>query len=338
LAGGFPPSSADAGVPPQADYGGGAWARTATPQPGVRRRRMPHCGFGAWSYDFGMNRRKRRPQGDYGAPQEEEWPIEADEAMDDGIDAPPRPRPPIEVLHNDEDLLVIDKPAGTLIEEGFEDEPSVFEQLARGGLAPDEPGALNVVCPLDVEASGLLLIARQAEAAESLRRQLAEGTVELCYLAIVRGRVTRQSGTCDRAVAPQLAERPPRIDEKRGRPAITDWRMRDGFVGFSLLECRPRTAVAGQIRAHLASDGMVLAVDAACGGAAELRLSSFKAGYHPSKQRPERPLIARLTLHAASVRLVHPRTGAEMKFESPLPKDFRATIYQLNKYGRLPAG
>ena len=109
-------------------------------------------------------------------------------------------------------------------------------------------------------------------------------------------------------------------------------------MGFALLECRPRTAVPGQIRRHLAAVGMPLAVDPVFGGADELMLSSFKAGYRPSRRHGEKPLIARATLHAESVRFRHPKTGAPMRLEAPIPRDFRAALHQLDRFGRIGPG
>jgi 23S rRNA-/tRNA-specific pseudouridylate synthase len=127
-----------------------------------------------------------------------------------------------------------------------------------------------------------------------------------------------------------------RIDEPTGRSAVTTWTVRDRFVGYVLLECGTVPAMPHQIRLQLEAAGIPLAVDPLYGGATELRLSSFKAGYRPSRRHLEKPLIDRVSLHVQSVSFVHPRDGRKRKFEAPLPKDFRATVHQLSRFGRIP--
>lgn len=241
----------------------------------------------------------------------------------------------IQVLYHDPAILIVDKPAGVWLDGAGGEGPSVREHLvARGIIA--EGDDLHLVYPLDQDASGVLAITRSASLTESLQGQMADGALDLCTLAIVRGPVAQDTGTLERRIAQRDPAGLAHIDEPNGTEAVTQWRLRDSFVGFALLECRPRTAVQHQIRAHLEAAGMPLAVDPAYGGANHLMLSSFKAGYHPSRRRPERPLIRRLTLHAANVTFEHPTTGKHLQFEAPPPKDFRATLHQLAKYARLP--
>ena len=242
----------------------------------------------------------------------------------------------IKVLYHDADLIVVDKPPGLCVEYDLEDLPSVVGQLTAKRIITDEESSWHAVYPLDAEASGVLVLARSPDAAETLRGQMGGGVFELCMSAIVRGSVSAEYGTIKHPIREPSAGRVARVDVHRGKPAVTDWRLRDRFVGFALLDCLPRTAVASQVRIHLATAGLPLAVDSAHDGADGLMLSSFKAGYHPSHKHPERPLIARLTLHAANVGFPHPRTGMPLGFESPWPKDFRAALQQLQKYGRLP--
>jgi 23S rRNA-/tRNA-specific pseudouridylate synthase len=127
-----------------------------------------------------------------------------------------------------------------------------------------------------------------------------------------------------------------KVDPEQGERAVTEWRVRDRYVGFGLLECIPRTFVPDQIRAHLEAAGMPLAVDPAYGGGKDVLLSSFKAGYRPSRRRPERPLIQRLSLHAEVLLFTHPVSGERLQFEVPPPHDLRAAIHQLGRFGRMP--
>jgi 23S rRNA-/tRNA-specific pseudouridylate synthase len=200
--------------------------------------------------------------------------------------------------------------------------------------AGDSP---TVVYSLDSDASGLLLIARSPTIAEQLQAQVLERQMEQRYLALVRGRPGQNTGTISRYLFDDAAGGGVvRVDGQRGSPAITDWRLLESYVGFALLECTPRTLVRSQIRAHLQAADMPLLVDRRYGGGDALYLSSFKAGYRPSRQHEERPLIKRLTLHAVGVSFNHPTAGRQMRFEALPPKDFRAAMHQLGRFGRLP--
>lgn len=254
----------------------------------------------------------------------------------DGLYRSPPARHAIEVLHHDDDLILVNRPAGTWLEGGPGEQTSVAEHLAAKGVIAKTGDELHCVTPPDIDASGLLVLARTTTLADHMRGQLVEGTLDLCHLAIVRGPVSQQSGTIDRRITERSRSGLACIDDRHGQPAITQWRLVECFIGLALLECRPRTAVQSQIRLHLESAGLPLAVDPTYGGADRLMLSSFKSGYRPSRRRPERPLIQRLTLHACSATFEHPRTGGPLRFEAPPPKDFRASLHQLAKYGRIP--
>ena len=127
-----------------------------------------------------------------------------------------------------------------------------------------------------------------------------------------------------------------RLDAKAGYEATTNWNVRDLFVGYAILECRTRPVIPHQIRFQLDAAGLPLAVDPLYGGATELRLSSFKAGYRRSRRHDERPLIDRVSLHVQSLTFPHPRDGHIVRFEAAVPKDFRAAVHQLDRFGRMP--
>jgi len=259
----------------------------------------------------------------------------AEEAEDE--DRGPRRRPTPEILYRNEGLVVVNKPAGLEADEPASDLASAAAFLAASG-GRGEAEVPRAVYPLDHDASGVLVLAREDEMLDQLRRQIADGVMEVRYLALVRGRPVEENGTINRPLFdPGTGGGLVRADDERGQKAITEWRLRELYVGFALLECTPRTAVRSQIRAHLQSVGMPLIVDPRYGGGQNLLLSSFKADYRASRRREERPLIARLTLHAQSVRFLRPRTGEQLAFQAPPPKDMRATIHQLDRFGRLPS-
>lgn len=166
-------------------------------------------------------------------------------------------------------------------------------------------------------------------------RQFADRSVAKVYLALVTGYV-EADGEIDIPLAPDRRGQrviPARIG--RAKEAITQYRIVQRLAGNTLLECRPLTGRLHQIRAHLAAIGHPLTVDPLYGGGQFVLLSRFKAGYRPSKRRDERPLIGRLTLHAARLTFTHPATSARVTVEAPLPKDLRATINQLARAAQV---
>lgn len=233
------------------------------------------------------------------------------------------------ILRRDADLLVVDKPAGVLSVPGRGGEATVAEQLrALRLVSDDEP--FRSVHRLDRDASGVLVFARTLAAQQNLTRQLESRSVEKTYLALVTGRV-ESDGEIALAIATDADGTKARIDAREGKPAITQYRVVERLVGFTLLECRPLTGRLHQIRVHCAALGHPLAVDPLYGGGRAILLSAFKRGYRPSGRRAEQPLIDRLTLHAMCLVLDHPSSGARMRFESPVPKDFRSTLNQLRR-------
>jgi 23S rRNA pseudouridine1911/1915/1917 synthase len=245
---------------------------------------------------------------------------------------------PVQVLHEDADLVVVHKPAGLAVWSDPAGEPSLLRLLSEAGLYdPVRRPALPY--ELDDPVSGLVLAPRTAEAAGELARLAGRNGLDLRLLALVRGPVQEPAGSIALPVAPRgRGGSLLKIAESHGTPAVTDWTLQDRFVGFAMLECRTHPLVPQQVRVHLAAAAMPLAVDPAYDGADRLMLSSFKAGYRASRRRPEIPLISRVSLHASVVSLRHPRNGEHLRVEAPLPRDFRAALHQLDRFGRLPRG
>ena len=209
---------------------------------------------------------------------------------------------------------------------------TVLSVLARPAHSPvGEP--LRLVHRIDRDTSGVLLLARTSDSQRALTRQFMDRTVAKTYLAIVRGSPADSAGRIDAPVG-EMRGNLVRVcvNPRRGKPAVTDWEVLERFVGYTLLRCRPLTGRQHQIRLHMQIAGMPLAVDDLYGGSSGILLSSFKHDYKLGRGREERPLIARLTLHAESIEFDHPSQGKRMRFEAPLPKDFRATLNQLRKY------
>jgi 23S rRNA pseudouridine955/2504/2580 synthase/23S rRNA pseudouridine1911/1915/1917 synthase len=244
----------------------------------------------------------------------------------------------LQILYEDDDLVAVSKPAGLASIPGRGEPLSVLGELAIQLNLPSAGSAdprLRVVHRLDKETSGVLLLSKNLPAQRFLSEQFQNGKVQKEYLALVAGRVGGEAGKIDAALGSHPTSRDRMVVRKDGKAALTEWKVEDRFRLYTLLRCFPRTGRTHQIRVHLVSIGLPLAVDSlyysrSSGG---LLLSSFKRDYRPTRGEDERPLIARLTLHAAKLTFTHPSKGI-MSIDAELPKDFRAALNQLRNHGR----
>lgn len=230
------------------------------------------------------------------------------------------------IIEADQEIVAVNKPTGWLSIPGRDDEPDIPAFLVRSIPELDGEHPVRVVHRLDRQASGVIVYARTIDAQRALTEQFAEHRVEKIYWALVHGMVPRE-GTVDAPLRADNEHRRVRIDLKRGKPSVTHYRPLEQFDGYTLVECRPETGRLHQIRVHLSSIGHPLAVDRLYGGGNALLLSRIKSGYRPSPHHEERPLIARVTLHA--LRLTIEWADRRRTFEAPLWKDMKAALTQL---------
>src|SRR4051812_2958052 len=251
--------------------------------------------------------------------------------------------PPLEILHQDNDVVAVNKPTALATIPGRGETDSVLERLARQLNLPHTGAAhprLRVVHRLDKDTSGVLLFAKHTGAQRHLSHQFQNNTVRKEYLAIVVGRPPADEGEIDAPLAPHPADRLRMAVVKHGgRPARTLWKVEQRFRDYALLRCFPKTGKTHQIRVHLKHIGLPLAVDPlynrprGSGSRPGLSLSDFKRDYRAKRDEDERPLIDRLTLHAERLGFAHP-DGRTIDIVAPLPKDFRAALNMLGKYGK----
>jgi RluA family pseudouridine synthase len=242
---------------------------------------------------------------------------------------------PIEILFQDEQVLVINKPAGLDSTRGqFVSEETVLDRLER--QLPNLPESLRLVHRLDRDTSGAMVLAKTVDAQRKLSQQWETRTVEKTYLAIVHGVVHDPQGTIDIPLKKtNSAKHPVLPDPANGKPATTEYVVLDQFRQYALVQAHPITGRMHQVRVHFASQGTPLLVDKLYGSEAPLMLSEFKRGYRSSDRKgKEKPLIARTALHANKLSFDHPTTGERMTFTVEPPKDFAAAVKQLGKYGR----
>jgi 23S rRNA pseudouridine955/2504/2580 synthase/23S rRNA pseudouridine1911/1915/1917 synthase len=261
---------------------------------------------------------------------------------------PPEPRrrkvkiEPLPVLYEDDDIVVINKPAGLAAIPGRAETNSVLEKLAAQLNLPWKGSAdprVRVVHRIDKDTTGVMLFAKHIAAQRHLSHQFQNNTIGKEYLALVAGKIDADEGVIDAPLAAHPTQRDRMHVSKHGRPAVTAWKVEQRLKRFTLVRAFPKTGKTHQIRVHLAHLGFPLAIDPLYNPAqqtahpdhpAGIYLSQHKRGYRPTKGEEERPLIARLTLHAYKLTIVHPN-GQTITFEAPVPKDLRATIAQISK-------
>jgi RluA family pseudouridine synthase len=178
-------------------------------------------------------------------------------------------------------------------------------------------------------------MARTREAHAHLSQQFEARDVEKVYLALVDGVPEVEEGEIDEPIVPHPAKVGRMLVSNRGKFARTDYKVMERLGKFSLLGVQIFTGRTHQIRVHLAYIGHPLLVDPFYGWRTEFMLSEVKGRrYNKGKHETERPLLSRTPLHASRLGFRHPASGEMVRFKAELPKDMRAMVKQLGKWGR----
>lgn len=229
----------------------------------------------------------------------------------------PRPPPPVAtgvdvpILYEDDDVLVVDKPAGLVVHPAPGHHGTTLAELLAGRTAGGEPERPGIVHRLDRDTSGLLVVARTDDAHRALKRELEAREIEREYVTLVEGRPPARTGTIDAPLGRDRRRRTRRSsDSDDARPAVTHFAIEDELPGFTLLAVRLETGRTHQIRAHLLAIGHPVAGDPEYGTAGQLGLT-------------------RQFLHARRLSLTHPRTGEPVEVASPLPADLASVLAAL---------
>ena len=246
---------------------------------------------------------------------------------------------PLSVVYEDDDLIVIDKPAGLVVHPapGHDTGTLVNGLLAHCGASLSGIGGVRrpgIVHRLDKDTSGLLVVAKNDRAHQDLAAQFADhgrsGPLERAYLALVWGVPDPRAGTirANLARSRHNREKIAVVRGGEGREAITHYRLAsaadpDGLV--ALLRCELETGRTHQIRVHLSHRGHPVLGDAVYGSA--FRTKAARLG---ESARAALAGLGRQALHATLLGFRHPRTGAPMRFESPLPDDMAALLQALS--------
>ncbi len=240
---------------------------------------------------------------------------------------------PLDITYEDDQLMVINKPAGLVVHPGCGNYSGTLVNALAWHLRdnpdfdPNDPD-VGLVHRIDKDTSGLLVIAKTPEAKTHLCHQFFVKTTRRQYNALVWGSFPEDEGRIEGNIGRDPKDRlrmacfPP--ESEVGKPAVTHYRVLERFGHVTLVECRLETGRTHQIRVHMRHIGHPLFNDERYGGDQILRgdtSASYRAFIHNCFA-----LCPRQALHARTLGFVHPVTGEEMFFTSPLPQDMQALI------------
>ena len=245
---------------------------------------------------------------------------------------------PLDIVYEDEELIVIDKPAGLVVHPGHGNYNGTlvnglihhFQNLPKN--SSDRPGLIHRI---DKDTSGLLVVAKTDFSMAHLARQFFDRTTQRRYLALVWGSVEHDEGTIEGHIGRSQRNRLqmevyPEGDH--GKPAVTHYRVLERFSYVTLVECRLETGRTHQIRAHFKYLGHPLFNDERYGGDKILKGTTFTK-YRQFVENCFK-VLPRQALHARTLGFEHPTTGEHLHFESPIPEDMSACLEKWRVYTR----
>lgn len=289
-----------------------------------------------------------------GAREKASWKLRGGERVT--VTGEPHPAPlrakaeaiPLDVVYEDADLAVVNKPAGMMVHAGSgqnEDARSkgtlVNALLYRFNTLSSTAGELRpgIVHRLDKDTSGLIVVAKNDRAHAALGVMFSERQVKKTYIALVEGEVKRDKGTITAAVSrdPVRRTRMTTQPNENARSAVSHYevvrRIATRFGKFTLLKVRIETGRTHQIRVHMASLGHAVVGDTLYGGAGQLTdqraMQAAKTKAARRNAEPERLRLGRNFLHAARLEFAHPLTGKGLELEAPLPAELNGFLERL---------
>jgi RluA family pseudouridine synthase len=212
-------------------------------------------------------------------------------------------------------------------------------KLLHAGIADGKPWArergltyLSNAHRLDFETSGVILLAKNKEMLVKLADLFGAEKPAKKYVALVQGAPIEDEFEIDAKLAPHPTRLGMmRVDPKNGKKSITKFSVMEKFSRWTLMRCEPLTGRTHQIRIHARHAGVPIVGDQLYGGKA-LWLSVLKPNYRLKPGREERPLMARVALHAENLELKHPATGEAVSITAPWPKDLTVAVKYLRQF------
>ena len=246
---------------------------------------------------------------------------------------------PLDIAYEDEDVLVVNKPAGMVVHPGHGNYTGTLVNalafylgISQGPDAEDERMGV-LVHRIDKDTSGLLVVAKNPPAQAFLADQFFDHSIDRVYTAVVWGNIAEDEGTISGTIGRDPNDRLRfRIydDPEKGKHAVTHYRVLERFGFVTVIECRLETGRTHQIRVHMASIGHPLFGDERYGGT-EIRKGTIYAKYRQFIQNCFE-LCPRQALHAQVLGFVHPRTRKHIRFEAEIPSDMKALIAKWRAY------
>lgn len=223
---------------------------------------------------------------------------------------------PLEIVYEDDDVVVVNKPQGMVVHPsaGHASGTMVNALLfhIKNLSSINDVIRPGIVHRIDKDTSGLLMVAKNDEAHESLSQQLKDKTVIRRYVALVHGEIPHDKGTIDAPIGRSKINRQSQAVIEGGKPAVTHFTVLENFEDYTLIECQLETGRTHQIRVHMQYIKFPIAGDPL---------------YGPRKTLPGQGQY----LHAKTLGFVHPKTGEELYFEAELPENFQEILKTLNK-------
>jgi 23S rRNA pseudouridine1911/1915/1917 synthase len=235
----------------------------------------------------------------------------------------------IDILYEDDDLVVVNKPPGLLvIPDRYNPELSSLNKILEAKLGQQ----IWVVHRLDRDTSGAICFAKTDVAHRYLSKLFTEHNIGKYYVGLVIGKVMPAEARIEKAIAEHPAKNGKMVVAKKGKPSITDYKVLEDWPLYSYVQFQIHTGRTHQIRVHMQSIGHPIVCDPLYGDGKPFLLSGIKKKYRLSdNEEAERPLLSRLALH--SLRLEFKKEdGTDISVEAPVPKDITACIKQLNKW------
>lgn len=278
-----------------------------------------------------------------GSPVKANYKVSPNDVIEVTLTRPPAPemKPeaiPLDIVYEDETLLVVNKPAGMVVHPAFGNWTGTLANAVlhhtqhRLSDANGDVFRPGIVHRLDKDTSGLIVVAKENGAHFDLATQFARRTTEKKYLALVWGVPKSCRGTIRTNIGRSQKNRKVMaaypFESAQGKPAITDYLVKEDFRYFSLLELTLHTGRTHQIRVHLQHIGHPILSDETYGGKAFRTL-----GFSHSQQFLDSlfEILPRQALHAAFLSFVHPKTKVKVSFEAPLPSDMQQAIEKLRQ-------